>query len=61
MCSSEQDMSRKMPFYLRKQICADGAESVTSNTSDTVEGNDLLDDNDNLKHLSKTIMRKFWS
>ena len=44
-----------------KQICADGAESVTSNTSDTVEGNDLLDDDDNLKHLSKTIMRKFWS
>ena len=54
-------MSRKMPFYLRKQICADGAESVTSNTNDTVEGNDLLDDDDNLKHLSKTIMRKFWS
>ena len=53
-------MSRKMPFSC-KQICADGAESVTSNTSDTVEGNDLLDDDDNLKHLSKTIMRKCWS
>ena len=35
--------------------------AVTSNTSDTVEGNDLLDDDDNLKHFSKTIMRKFWS